>query len=241
MQGKNRISNVEVKGEEFFKIKNFVEKKFDVEDIKKIHHVVKGKKVYELIVNNSKSYRLDLYPLPNSKYEKRGYYQKLAYENDVHVPKIIGFYKSSEFGYKVSEWIKGKRIGYYWKLPDLFKKAGIEIAKINLTIEPKSNCFLGYNDFSKPNAIWSDLEEIYLIDIVIEPKRNVDYSVAKILLKNLKGNDNRIEWFLDGYSQVRNSFAIEKIIKKSKNKKKETHAHWSFFFLNFKKFYFLIH
>ena len=217
MEGKNKVVNIKIKDKEFFNLKTIVKKHFNIKNVVKIFYVVKGKSVYEIVIDDTKSYRLDIYDFKGPKkikfYQSRAYYQSIGYKNGIHVPKVIGLYETPDLLYKLSEWIKGRRIGYVWNSEAMFIKAGIEIAKIHCIKDPKSERFLGYNDFTKSNAIWTDDEELYLVDVVIAPKKNVDGNAIKILIKNLKGDRERIEWFLAGYKRVRNVDMIRKILE----------------------------
>lgn len=217
MGKKNKVVNIEIKDKEFFRLKTIVRRHFNIKNVEKIFYVVKGKSVYEIVIDDAKSYRLDIYVLKGPKnvkfHQSRAYYQTIGYKNGIHTPKVIGLYETPDFLYKLSEWIKGRRIGYVWNSEDVFTKAGIEIAKINCIKDPNSKYFLGYNDFTKANAIWTEDEELYLVDVVIAPKKNVDGSVIKILIKNLNGDRERIEWFLGGYKRVRNIDMIRKMLE----------------------------
>ncbi len=217
MGGKNTIVNTEVKGREFFRMKSVIRRYFGIDGVTKILYVVDGKSVYEAIVDENKSYRLDIYTRNMNSLKKRTTYQKIAYENGVNVPKVLGIQPAPEGIYKLSDWIKGMRIGLVWNMPHMFKQAGIEVAKINIIKDPESSQYLGYNDFSKANAIWTPNQELYLIDIEIQPKENVDGNVVKLLLKNLKDRE-RIKWFLRGYKRVRSSYDIEKILEEKQYK-----------------------
>ncbi len=216
MGGKNKIVNIKLKGMQLLTIKKILATQFKIKNIRHVNHVVEGKPVFEIILRTPTRYRLDIYETSTQEqidlHKKRMYYQNIAYNNDVHVPKIIGFYKDDGMTYKISEWAVGERIGFYWDDPELFKKAGIEIAKINLIKDPKDDCFLGYNDFTKPNAIWTRTNEISLIDAIIESKKDVDQSVVKILYKNLECDMKRVKWFLEGYDTIRNSKRIQKLL-----------------------------
>jgi len=215
MGKKNKIINEELSGIKLDRFKNILRGRFNIKHVEEILHVVKGKTVYEVRINEFKSFRLDVHETTGEKsrifHRRRAFYQNLVQENDVHIPKIIGFCEVSNIIYKLSSWIKGQRIGYVWNNPLMFRKAGIEVAKINSIKDPNSNKFLGYNDFTKPNAIWTLGGEVYLIDVVVEPKRDVDFNVVKILLKNIE-DKKRIRWFLNGYAQIRNISNIKKQI-----------------------------
>lgn len=216
MGGKNKISNAKLKGTEFLVLKKILIQHFKIEHIKQILLVTEGKCVFEVVVNTNNSYRLDVYDLDNKPktlefYRRRMRYQTIANNAGVNIPKVLGFFKDIEFIYKLSEWIKGDRVGHVWNLQDMFQKAGIEVAKINLLKDPNSNRFLGYNDFSKPNAIWTKDKQIYLVDVIVEPKRDVDASVLKILNKNLDSDPKRCGWFLEGYETVRRTADIRKM------------------------------
>lgn len=219
MGKKNKISNIKVKEKDLSTLKIILSQYFNIENVKEIRLVIEGKNIFEVVVNSIKSYRLDTYNLLRKKsfgyYKKRMSYQKMAYENNVNVPKIIGFHKDGDVAYKVSTWINGKRIGFVWNTSDMFRKAGIEIAKINSIQDPKSGRFLGYNDFTKPNAIWTNNKEIFLVDVVIQPKRDVNANVVKILRKNLNNDLKRSTWFLEGYETIRNTDKIIKMLKRS--------------------------
>jgi len=217
MGGKNKISNIEIRGREFFRIKSILKRYFNVIDIKKILYVIKGKNVYEIVLSNGESVRLDIVEGITQRvinyHKNKTFYHKIAFDSGIKVPELLGSYETPDSFYKYSKWIKGKRAGFVWNLPQIFKYAGEEIAKINLIKDLKTGYFLGYNDFSKPNAIWTKQEELFLIDIEIQPKRNVDDSVIKMLLKNIKDRD-RIKWFLRGYKEYRDTKIIEQELER---------------------------
>ena len=209
MKGKNKIDNIEIKGNKFLKLKEEILEELGIENVSKIIHVCKAKSVYEVVLGENKSLRLDILK-GSAKAIRRIHYQSLAYENKVNVPKLIGFFDCKHDGnfYKVSEWITGIRVGHVWNKKEMFRNAGRQVAKINSIKDSYTGLFLGYNDFSKPNAIWTKDEKTYLIDVVILPKQDVDFSTIK-LFKNFKSG-KRIRWFLDGYSEIRNTSRILK-------------------------------
>jgi len=222
MGGKNKISNIEIsRGREYFRIKSILKRYFDITDIKTIFYVIEDKHVYQIILDDDKSFRLDMYEdleFRGVEYrEKKFFYHKVAFDNKINVPEPLAYYKTPVGFYKYSKWIEGKRIGYFWNLPELFRKAGKEIAKIHLIKDPSSDKFLGYNDFSKPNAIWTKDKEIFLVDVEIQPKKDVDANAVKILLKNIRDKD-RIKWFIRGYREYRDPTMIIKELEKKNYK-----------------------
>ncbi len=60
MGGKNKISNIEITGREFYRIKSMLKRYFNVTDVKKIIYVIEGKSVYEIVLDNGESVRLDI-------------------------------------------------------------------------------------------------------------------------------------------------------------------------------------
>jgi len=217
MGKKNKIVNIEIKGREMFRFRSILQRYFGIADINKILYVIEGKHVYHIILNNGKHIRLDMHEEISKDgidYQRRkASYHKFAYRNNVNVPKVIGTYITPNGFYKCCVWVKGQRIGYVWNLPHVFQKAGKEIAKINCLKHPDSDWYLGYNDFTKPNAIWTKKQDIFLVDVEIQPKEDITFSVVKILLKNI-GDKDRIEWFLRGYSEIRDTEDIVKELKK---------------------------
>jgi len=217
MGRKNKIDNIKIRGREFHRFKSLLKRYFNITGVYKIFHVIEGKRVHQVMLEDGNSVRLDVHEELEEDVivylQKKAFYHKLASENDIKVPPMIGTYTTPTGFYKCSKWIKGQRVGFVWNLPHVFQCAGREIAKINLLKAPGGNQYLGYNDFNKPNAIWTKNNELYLVDVEIQPKKSVDNNVVKMLLKNIDDRD-RIDWFLRGYSEFRSTDKIEKELKR---------------------------
>lgn len=191
-------------------IKKIFYKKFKIK-VKCVFQIIKKRRVYRVNLEDGTNLRLDIY-LKNEVPIKRFLYQKLAYEKGVHVAKIIDVFKIDKKIWKISEWIEGVRIGDVWNLSKMFEKCGEQIASLNLVKDPESGNYLGLADFTKLNLIWTEKEEVYIIDFLVSPRLVVDMSVVKTLVISLK-TKNRADVFLKGYMKFRSVDKIMEILE----------------------------
>jgi len=188
-------------------IKKIFYKRFKME-IKCVFEIIKGRRVHRINLENGTNLRLDIYTkkIPNKEF----LYQKLAYKDGVHVAKIIDIFKVENATWKVSEWIKGVRIADVWTSLKMFEKCGEQIASLNLVKDVESNEYLGLSDFNKINLIWTEKEEVYIIDFFVWPRLVVDESVVKTIMRGDFRTKNKVNAFLKGYKKFRN---IDKILE----------------------------
>lgn len=187
-------------------IKKIFHKRFKME-IKCVFEIIKGRRVHRINLENGTNLRLDIYKkIPNKKF----LYQKLAYKDGVHVAKIIDIFKVENETWKVSEWIEGVRIADVWASLKMFEKCGEQIASLNLVKDVESNEYLGLSDFNKINLIWTEKEEVYIIDFFVWPRLVVDESVVKTIMRGDFRTKNKVNAFLKGYKKFRN---IDKILE----------------------------
>lgn len=208
MGKRNRIENIEITGELFDEINELMISNLN-ESLEKAIKISKSKNVYCVTTKNN-SYRLDLY----FKYSTKNFkYQDLAYKNKINVPKIIQVFSTVKGNCKISEWIYGKRIGYFWDDMYMFKKCGELLGKLNTIKDNTTNLFLSADDFSKPNVVMTEKNEVFIIDVIIKPRVNIDGSIFKILKDHIK-EKVRINNFLKGYFKYRNCDHIKERVKK---------------------------
>jgi hypothetical protein len=206
MGKKNTIVNYLIEGEKLYQIKKCILENLNIE-VDKVFLVSKHKTVFHVITKDNSNLRIDL----TTKFPKRKklFYQRLAYENKINVPKIIDVFQCGDLAYKVSEWIEGKRIGYFWDNLKMFEKCGELIAKVNLLKDPFGSNNLVVVDLSKPNAVWTSNEEVFVVDVIITPSKNVDSHAVKFLKNHVK-DESKIKAFLSGYSKFRDPSTIIK-------------------------------
>ena len=202
-----KIDNYNITGDRLILMKQILYGKFKIK-IKYIFQIRKGRGVYRLNLIDETNLRLDIYTKKVP--EKEFLYQKLAYEKGVNVAKIISIFKVKNKTWRVSEWIEGIRIADVWNSLKMFEKCGEEIAKLNLVKDPKSCEYLGLSDFNKINLIWTEKEEVYIIDFFVWPRKNVDLSVFNTIKYGKFRTKNKVDAFLKGYMKFRH---IDKIIE----------------------------
>ena len=212
------IDNLVVGGSKLFLIKKIFSTRFKM-DINRVFQIRKRRKVHRVELKNGINLRLDIYKQKEA-VKKEFLYQKLAYENNVNVAKIIDIFKVRNKLWRVSEWIEGIRIGDVWNLSKMFEKCGEQIAKLNLVKDPKSNNYLGLGDFSELNLIWTKKEEVYIIDFYVWPRENVDISVVKTIVMGLRMK-NRADAFLRGYVKIKSIDKILDILEENNYKWKQ--------------------
>ena len=178
---------------------------------KKIIHIRRNRQVYKLLFKKFPPMRLDIgYPPKIAKL------QQIAYDNKIEVPKIIKLVGGGKKGYKYSEWVTGLLLMRVWNLAEVFYKSGELIARLNLVEDPKDGKFLSNSEFSAANAVWTEDKKIYIIDHGrMKAVGNPDITVVQSVLKRIRHKE-RINVFLDGYSQHRNVDSIKKQIKDRK-------------------------
>jgi hypothetical protein len=130
------------------------------------------------------------------------------------VAKIIDVFKVRNEIWRVSEWIEGVRIGEVWNLSKMFERCGEQIACLNLVKDVESGNYLGLGDFNGLNLIWTNKEEVYIIDFYVWPRIVVDESVVKTLIMGLRTR-NRADVFLKGYMRFRSIDKIMEILEKN--------------------------
>jgi len=216
---RERIDNCVVVGSKLGTIKKVFYEKFSLE-VRQVFQVRKNRHVFTVELKDGSNLRLDIY---NKKVppKRRFVYQKLAYEKKINVPQLIDVFKVEKKLWRVSDWIEGVRVGTVWNLFEVFEKCGEQIAKLNLIKDTESDKYLGLADFNKLNLIWTSEKEIYIIDVLIDPRTYVDYSVVKTLVMGLRTR-NRIDAFLKEYSRFRNIDRIMEILEKENNWKWKT-------------------
>jgi len=204
------ILNEIINGLQLSSIKKIFYKKFKIK-VKCVFKIVesKDKIVHRVNLESGTNVRLDIFLRQKRVPHEEFLYQKLAYENCIHVAKMIGILEVENITWKVSEWIEGVRIGDVWNLSKMFKKCGEQIAKLNLIKDPESGNYLWFNDFNKINLIWTKKEEVYLIDFYVRPVPDIDKWTADTILAGIKTKE-KINLFLEGYSKYRD---VTKIIK----------------------------
>jgi hypothetical protein len=193
------IDNIEVTGKGFCVLKR-VFSKYGYQ-ISKVYQVRRNRRVYMIELEHGKHLRLDIYGKGLIPYQNF-YYQSLLYKNGLNVAKAIGLPFIGKKQGKISEWIEGVRVDEVWNNSEVFEKCGIELAKLNSTIDPQTDLPFALYDFSKLNLIWTKKKEVYIIDLNIAPEENVDTIVYKTLIMALR-TPNRIFHFLRGYSKIR--------------------------------------
>ena len=175
---------------------------------KKIIHIRKNRQVYKLVFKKISPMRLDIgYP------PKIARMQQIAYDNKIEVPKIIKLVGKGKTGYKYSEWITGVLLMHVWNLAEVFYKSGDLMGRMNLVQDPVDGKFLSNSEWSAPNAVWTPDKKIYIIDHGrMKTVEKTDMTVVKVVLKRIR-NKERINVFLDGYSQYKNVDFIKKQIE----------------------------
>lgn len=202
------IDNYVITGSKLFLIKEIFYGKFEMK-VKYVFQIRKGRGVYKVNLEDGTNLRLDIYL--NKKVPRKEFlYQKLAYEKDIHVAKIIDIFKVKNKTWRVSEWIEGVRVADVWNLLKMFEKCGEQIAKLNTVKDVKSGNYLGFSDFNKINLIWSKKEEVYIIDFFVWPRSVVDESVVNTIKRGGFRTKNKVDAFLKGYKKFR---SVDKIIE----------------------------
>jgi len=193
-------------------IKKIFYKKFKIK-VKHVFQIRKGRGVHRVNLEEGINLRLDICQKKKFQ-EKETLYQKLAYEKGVHVAKTIGIFRVKNQIWKVNKWIEGVRIGDVWNLSKMFEKCGEQIARLNLVKDVESGNYLGLGDFNGLNLIWTNKEEVYIIDFYVWPRIVVDESVVKTLIMGLRTR-NRADVFLKGYMRFRSIDKIMEILEKN--------------------------
>lgn len=199
-------------------IKRIFYKKFKMK-VKNVFEIRKGRRVHRVNLENGTNLRLDIY-LKEKVPKKEFLYQKLAYEKGVHVAKIIDVFEVEHEIWKVSEWIEGVRIGDVWNLSKMFEKCGEQIANLNLIKDNKSGYYLGLRDFTKINLIWTEKEEVYIVDFDVRPRLFVDVNVVDRVVVRILKQKSRVDAFLKGYKKFRNIDKIMEILEEDNWKQK---------------------
>lgn len=205
------IDNYEINGKQFESIKNILDEKLKV-NIKKILQVRLKRYVYQLILDNNTSLRLDIFSTNDLKTKKIIEYQILCNKTNINIPKVFILLRVEDKHWKVSKWIEGIRLEEVWNQKDVFYKCGKLIATLNNIKDPESNNYLAMFDFNKINLIWTKNKEVFIIDVNMGPKNDIDISVVKNLVMGLRTKNRCIE-FLHGYNTIRSIEIIEKLLK----------------------------
>lgn len=206
------IHNIMITGETLENIKTTLKKEADLQ-AEEVYRIHKRRNIYMVKLDNEKYIRLDIFSknrMPNKKIS----YQKYINENyNINIPKFIKLIELDRYFFKLSEWIKGVRIGNVWNLDKMFVESGKELAKLNSIVEPDSNKYFILRDFSKINLIWTEMEQVFIIDLYLKPVELslIDYNIARILLTVLK-SEHKINKFLEGYYEIRDTKKILEIL-----------------------------
>lgn len=210
MDYKNKIVFKEVRGREFFRLKSIMRRYFKF-DAKKILQVRENKRLYQVILSNDTSVRLDVYDITSVKFKKINRNCKLLNIKRLNYPKIFSIVNTPDSIYKASKWIEGSLLKEVWNRPNVIKTAGVAIAKINMIKEEKSGKNLSFTNFNREHAIWSAGDELYLIGDHIFPVKDVNQHIARMIKKNLQKTEI-INWFLAGYKTIKPIYGIQKIL-----------------------------